>query len=408
MTTRLPLHPRPLADEALSSWVRRLGAAYDLTPDRFIESALGLSPPAGFLGVIDNEPPNDLVEALSERTGTSAERVSAMTLAGYGSLLLGASASISRSATEIFVDYVCQFTCLSPAGPRRTAPVTQLSTRWRPWICADLLDDRPRSCRRCLITDPIPYTRIHWRAAWMVSCPIHEVALEPLGQGCEGMAARSYDWAPAQLVHPVLLALDRLTLEAVTAGVIALPSGRRLHAGIWLRALRSLVDELIRSSGVLRCGAYARVTRLWRDAGRAFHEGIPRAPFEMFTAEQREAVLMIAGLTVQKLNEGAPSLAVRASKPLPIFALLRPPPTTGPDLPSRPSSPTPSSDGPVAEAIAAARANPREAYRIRQYLIRREHAENVSQLDRCLIELGFPIVTEQPLRLPAGTTRAAA
>lgn len=268
MRRRLPLHPQPLPDQALSSWIRRLGVAYGLDPHRFIEAALELPPPTGCLGVLDDQPSHTLLCILSTRTGVPLKRVRAMTLGGYGAALMGVDAATGEQSHEaLFADYVCQFGSLALIAPRRATPVMGLSPCWRPWICSDLLDDHPRSCRQCLVSDRIPYTRIHWRAAWMASCPLHRELLEPFYQGSEHPAL-SYRRMPARPVPTELLALDRLTLAAVTTGMVDLPSGNRIDAGVWLRTLRTLVDEMIRPSGLLRRGAYARVVGLWRAAGR--------------------------------------------------------------------------------------------------------------------------------------------
>jgi len=41
-----------------------------------------------------------------------------------------------------------------------------------------------------------------------------------------------------------LAALDRCTYRALAAGRVTLP-GREVHAGVWFRLLRSLLDEVI-------------------------------------------------------------------------------------------------------------------------------------------------------------------
>jgi hypothetical protein len=47
---RLPLHPRPLPHEALSSWVDRLAAAYGLGRRGFLRAAFGADPAQGDAG----------------------------------------------------------------------------------------------------------------------------------------------------------------------------------------------------------------------------------------------------------------------------------------------------------------------------------------------------------------------
>ena len=49
----------------------------------------------------------------------------------------------------------------------------------------------------------------------------------------------------SDVTHPLddLYAMDAITLQAVTKGVVELPSGN-LHGGGWLRILRTLIEEL--------------------------------------------------------------------------------------------------------------------------------------------------------------------
>ncbi|RUW16882.1 MULTISPECIES: hypothetical protein [unclassified Mesorhizobium] len=109
---------------------------------------------------------------------------------------------------------------------------------------------------------------------------MHGEMPEPIYQGTEDPAT-SYEWMPARPAAAELLALDRLTLAAVTTGTVDLPSGDRVHAGIWLRTMRTLTDEITRPAALLRRGGYDRITRLWRDAGRQFHCSLGRlVPFE--------------------------------------------------------------------------------------------------------------------------------
>ena len=402
MTRRLPLHPQPLPDEALSSWVRRLGAAYGLEPHCFIEAALGLPSPADHLGVLDDQPPEDFLGILSERTGVPRERVRAMTLAGYGALLMGVEATArDHNGAALFTDYVCQFGSLAPTAPRRTTPITGLGANWRPWICADLLNDHPRSCRRCLASDRVPYTRIHWRAAWMASCPVHGEMLEPFYQGA-GDPAGSYRWAAARPASPEIVTLDRLTLAAVTTGTVTLPSDDRVHAGVWLRGLRTLVDEMTRPSGMLRRGAYASVARIWRDCELAFHRSLGRlTPFEAMSPNRRELVLMVTSRAARALISGELP-ALKENEP----ALLRPPPIEEPlDLPS----PRPPEYRwprlPWWEAkISQARRDPYVAWCVRELLNLSAARRERSEMDAYLAAIGVPIVTNPPKIRPVGAT----
>lgn len=80
---RLPVSPRPVPGEALSSWVARVGARYGITSHRFMASLL---PDAGWDKhrtdyVLDHRPlPPGTVEALTIATGVPAETVAVLRL----------------------------------------------------------------------------------------------------------------------------------------------------------------------------------------------------------------------------------------------------------------------------------------------------------------------------------------
>jgi hypothetical protein len=62
---RWPLHPRPLAGEALSSWLRRVAAAYGLYVDDLLVHDLGYQSMSS--EQLDLGPQNSLLEQLSEK-----------------------------------------------------------------------------------------------------------------------------------------------------------------------------------------------------------------------------------------------------------------------------------------------------------------------------------------------------
>jgi hypothetical protein len=299
---RLPLHPRPLPDEALSSWLVRLGRSYRLDLTTFLSRALGIANVGR--GELNRHPPAALVQILSERTGVPSDRIRSMTLAGcYTPLLIDAL----YPRPGFFATYACQLGILAPARHRRSTVAHGLDeTMWLPWIAPDLLDhEYPRACRRCLVEGDTPYTRLHWRAAWMASCPVHGEMLE-FGYVDHSDPAWSYRGHPARPALPALAALDRLTLTAVTTGTVALPCGRTMHAGVWLRLLRALIDEMTRPASVLVSGAYVEVLRAWREAGDEDRKRLGRrVPYEAMKPEHRDQVLAAAATAVRLITEGA-------------------------------------------------------------------------------------------------------
>ena len=211
---RLPLHLRPLPHEALSSWVDRLAGAYGLERHRFLRSAFGADPTSDG-GELDVGGSPGLAAALAERTGVPAERVRAMALAGYAPELTGAA----EPSPGLFEAYAGRFGWFVP--PARAVARTELSELWAPWLAEDLLGPTPRCCPRCLLAGPCPYVRLHWRLAWMASCPLHGEMLAPLL--AYPSLLRSLREREPKYAAPHLLALDRITLGAATTGQAVLP-----------------------------------------------------------------------------------------------------------------------------------------------------------------------------------------
>ena len=171
---RLPLHPRPLPHEALSSWIGRLAAAYGLKSNSFLRLAFEAEPSPN-AAELDSFRRPDLVAAVAERTGVPYSQVRAMTLAGYAPELVGAL----EPSPDLFENYACRFGWHMPVALRTGARPKSFED-WVPWRSADLLDGVARCCPRCLVTDTVPYVRLHWRMAWMASCPLHGEMLVPL------------------------------------------------------------------------------------------------------------------------------------------------------------------------------------------------------------------------------------
>lgn len=321
---RWPLHPQPLPNEALSSWLVRLGRAYRLDVQTFLARALGVTclPP----GTLDRDPPPGLVEILSRRTGVPVDCIRSMTLAGCTSLLV----DTLRPRQGLYGSYVGELGCLSAIQPRPAALARGLDERtWLPWVTADLLQhEHPRCCRRCLVEDTIPHVRLAWRAAWVGSCAAHGERLETAYANHDD-PGWSYGWKPAEAVPPALTFVDRLTWAGVTTGVVELPHGRRVQASVWLRLLRALADEVAQPVRLLGSVASRQVARAWRDAGfrqRVVHGVHPI--YEKLPPERRDAVLAVAGLIVQRAAAGELAPSARQREIPAGLAILRPEPIT--------------------------------------------------------------------------------
>jgi hypothetical protein len=296
---RLPLHPRPLPHEALSSWVDRIARAYGLGCDQFLRAAFDTDPaPDGGALDIDGSSPS-LVAALAERTGVSAERVRAMTLAGYAPELTGPAGPVSSGT---FGDYAGRFGWFLPPA-HRAHKRPELVEPWAPWRVDDLLGSLPRCCPRCLLAGPCAYVRLHWRLAWMASCPLHGEMLVPL-LACPLLRRFLHEREP-RYAAPDLLALDRITLGAVTAGPAMLPrGGGPVAAGTWLRALRALLDDVMQPAAVFRANLERNeAAAAWLRSGWLFAtwERYGSVPFERLSPTDRAVVLRAASAVVRYL-----------------------------------------------------------------------------------------------------------
>lgn len=142
-----PVHPKPAADELLSSWLARLAMAHGLKLHTFTQ----LTWPGKSIWNrdVDRSADSEVLATLVRRTGASAESVEATTLCAYEGVL--------------FEQY-------NPTG------TTQ-------WIMPLGIYHRTRRsyglqfCPRCLDEDAEPYYRRAWRLACVSMCVRHEVML---------------------------------------------------------------------------------------------------------------------------------------------------------------------------------------------------------------------------------------
>lgn len=150
-----PVHPHPLPDELLSSWMIRLARANGFKVHNFCALFFGRDRQI-WTRDIDHHAPAWLTDRLAELSGTTPERIHATTLRAYESILF-----------ERFV----------ASGANQ-------------WVLPLGVFHRSRRgfgqqfCGRCLAEDPEPYLRRAWRLAVVVICVRHQVMLEDRCQAC--------------------------------------------------------------------------------------------------------------------------------------------------------------------------------------------------------------------------------
>lgn len=283
---RLPLHPRPLPHEALSSWVGRLATAYDMETDVFLRTALGTEPAPSDRELDTGAISPKLVGMLTERTGVPRKRIGAMTLPGLTSRLDDGFLPAARRG------WFSTASAGQAADPAITGPPMA-------WQASDLLDGLPHGCPRCFLTDLVPYTRLHWRGAWMRNCPWHHRALVQVTRAPWLYRPRTLPEQPRADPHAV--ELDWITLGAVTDGVAHLPGwGGPVPGAVWLRALRALLAELACPELWPTSRTRAEVEAAWRRAGWTFvGPTFGRSePFERLRPELRAVLFDVAAAEV--------------------------------------------------------------------------------------------------------------
>ncbi len=259
-TGRWPVHPPPRDGEALSSWLRRVSRRYGMSVTGLLRFERGETVSETD---IDFELPIEWLQALAERAGIDFDTLRGMTLAGWTPWLLD---SLSPSP-DAFSCYVQPWSVLVPSGqrPERTGMI------WRAWIPPQWLS---RACRACVASESEPAYKLMWRLPLLLSCPVHGCWLDSyfLFRDCfvwdEETESRG---AATEAVQK----MDRRTWEASSTGAVELPR-RRIHAGLWFRLLRTLLDELSVSPSNYGIRQVRAIKEIWARCGQPMRGGLNR------------------------------------------------------------------------------------------------------------------------------------
>lgn len=294
MTVRWPLHPAPVDGEALTSWLRRIARQYDLSENDLVVD-LGYVPDRTVQ--LDVAAPDGVVDQLALRTGVSRDRIQMMSLSGYTPWLIDDLAPVPDG----FSTYTRQLAVLLPAGRRRD----RTAASWRAWTSSPG-SQRQRLCPQCVAEAAVPRPYLlAWSWPLLLTCPLHHCFLES-HEGARGyyfwMGARPPQPRPLPDDHPVSV-MDERTWQALTIGYVDLPR-RRVHAGIWFRLLRTIIDEL----GATRseCGAaQCLIQAVWEHLDYPFRAGQRSwRPYERLSFIQQQHTLQAAAAAMHLLETG--------------------------------------------------------------------------------------------------------
>lgn len=286
---RWPLHPAPVQGEALSSWLQRIASRYRMRSVDLLDQELGQ--PEVHLAELDLDPPLSLIRELAKRTGIPEQQLKSMTIAGYVPWLLD-HLTPSPHAYEV---YAHQLSVLLPPNQRKIYG----PSKWLPWIPKNQVR---RGCPDCLKEKPA--LLLFWQLPILLSCPLHGRMLETY----QGHSADEFLWtepADTQQTAPEALSkMDLRTWQAMTTGFVDLPR-RSVHAGIWFRFLRTLIDEL--SATHDQYGRHIEdVRRIWKRTGHPFRAGqrVWR-PFENLHWGTQQQLLEAAAIAMDMIEVGS-------------------------------------------------------------------------------------------------------
>ena len=287
LALRWPLHPTPKEGEALSSWLNRVAVCYQMDMLDLLEHDLG----HGLVDDLDTTPPLSLLMALSRRSGIELDRLRCMSFVGWVPWLLD---SLDDQLPAALETYAFQFSILLPKHRRKTRSITS----WRAWLPSQPIR---RACPLCLNDPANQAVLLAWKVPLMLSCSLHGCWLESYW----GVPGRVLGWEKAgaapRMASAAIAAMDRRTWQALTMGYVELPR-RRVHAGLWFRLLRALLDEL--NTPLSQCGTYAgNIRYVWERCGHPLRAGQSLwRPYEILDPAVQSQMLEAAATAIELIE----------------------------------------------------------------------------------------------------------
>ena len=342
----------------------------------------------GFHGdssVLNVNVPAELLTSLSNRTGLSEQKIRELTLSSWEPLLFN---DITEKESD-FESYVHHYSLLLPLSKRKKNLPKQA---WKPWLPKLLAASK--ACPECIKNKPGAMS-LAWYLPIMLSCPIHQCVLRE----CYSYQGRHIYWPKeSDLIIPFSSAIntmDQRTWSALTTGEVALPR-RTVHGGVWLRLLRTLLDELhisIPSSNPL----HKNIVNIWDSLGLIPRGGQARwQPYEKLPPKTQQLTLMAAATAIEQIENGT------ITPPGKQIYLFLPESVSSEDLPSYPYQGygTQSVERQLLrqqtfdamnEIIELAKKDPVDAMRLRSFILfGKVDFESIQKADKLLIEVGIP------------------
>jgi hypothetical protein len=288
---RWPSHPAPREGECLSSWLQRVADCYQMSAKDLMEYELG--------HVVSNhinmdiQSPAALLTMLSQRSGFDLARLRRMSFIGWTDWVL----ECDDNQLPVALDKCdLEISLLLPKSNRKRRGLVS----WQACIpgqpirlaCPSCLNDgsSDQSC-------PL----LMWEIPLLLSCPRHGCWLE----SCWGFPSQFHGWKTPglspRMANEAISKMDQYTWQALALGYVELPR-RRIHAGIWLRLLRALLDEL--NTPLSQCGACAGdIRQVWERSGHPLRAGQTLwRPFELLKLQVQLQMLEAAATAIDLIE----------------------------------------------------------------------------------------------------------
>lgn len=375
---RWPLHPKPVEGEALSSWLGRVATVYNLLLEDLLKYDLGYEISTYDL---DLNPPTTLLENIERRSNLSLDQIHHMTFRSLVPFIIDQL----DPAPDIFHTYIPQYPVLLPVKARSS----RVLTNWRPWLSAPPI---VRACQSCIKSESKTIIRLSWKLPIMLSCPLHGCRLQP----CISYSSGYVDWKEEEIVDlPVtkaILNMDTRTWQAFMTGKVDLPC-RSIHAGVWFRLLRSLLNQLSLPLSRYPAHAHQHIKNIWNTCGYPIRAGLSIwKPYEYLPLRIQMKMLEGAATAISMIEASELSITGEYSKLFYLEPIDKDDWPSGPEVTNNNEKKHGLSIGELFDqAVAEAKVNRESALGLRAlYLFGRNDPELIREVDAIFLELGIP------------------
>ena len=237
-----PIHPQPLEDEVLSSWMIRLAHANGFKAHDFYALYFGKDKQI-WNRDIDHLAPDWLINGLSYYTGVSVERIYHMTLRSYEGIVFEKfnEKGISKGLLPLGI-----YHRLHKAYGQQFCPM-------------------------CLLEDKIPYMRKLWRVAYVTSCKKHKIFLHDRCDNCKKpiMSHRIDMKQKNYLLHNINLRFCGSCIAPISTNILEKPNFYELK-------LQKQIQHSIKTGFISFSSSEWLYSLIFLDGVRAILHGVAR------------------------------------------------------------------------------------------------------------------------------------